>query len=141
MKGVNKAIILGNVGKDPEVRYMPSGEGVANFTVATSEKWRDKQSGEQKERTEWHRCVAFGKLSEIIGQYIRKGSKVYVEGQIQTRKWTDNQGNDKYTTEIKVRELQMLDSRPSGDAGAPPSSTPPTSAPPADDFNDDIPFS
>lgn len=143
MKGVNKAIILGNVGKDPEVRYMPSGEGVANFTVATSEKWKDKQSGEQQERTEWHRCVAFGKLAEIIGQYVRKGSKVYVEGQIQTRKWQGQDGQDRYTTEIKVRELQMLDSQRDREAGtspAPQQPPPGRTEPPADDFDDDIPF-
>ena len=100
MAGVNKVIIVGNLGKDPEVRFMPNGGAVANITVATSDSWKDKQTGEQKEKTEWHRVVMFGKLAEIAGEYLRKGSKVYLEGSLQTRKWTNQQGQDQYTTEI-----------------------------------------
>lgn len=121
MAGVNKVIILGNLGKDPEVRFMPNGGGVANLTIATSESWKDKQTGEQKEKTEWHRVVMFGKLAEIAGEYLKKGSKVYIEGSLQTRKWQNQQGQDQYTTEIVVQgfngTMQMLDSRGSG-AGA-----------------------
>ncbi|MBA6343094.1 single-stranded DNA-binding protein [Colwellia sp. MB02u-10] len=120
MAGVNKVIILGNLGKDPEVRHMPNGGGVANLTIATSETWKDKQTGEQKEKTEWHRVVMFGKLAEIAGEYLKKGSKVYIEGALQTRKWQNQQGQDQYTTEIVVQgfngTLQMLDSR--GGSGA-----------------------
>jgi single-strand DNA-binding protein len=115
MSGVNKVIILGNLGKDPEVRFLPNGGGVANLTIATSETWKDKQTGEQKEKTEWHRVVMFGKLAEIAGEYLKKGSKVYIEGSLQTRKWTNQQGQDQYTTEIVVQgfngSMQMLDSR------------------------------
>ena len=115
MAGVNKVIILGNLGKDPEVRFMPNGGGVANLTIATSESWKDKQTGEQKEKTEWHRVVMFGKLAEIAGEYLKKGSKVYIEGSLQTRKWTNQQGQDQYTTEIVVQgfngTMQMLDSK------------------------------
>ena len=121
MAGVNKVIILGNLGKDPEVRFMPNGGGVANLTIATSESWKDKQTGEQKEKTEWHRVVMFGKLAEIAGEYLKKGSKVYIEGALQTRKWQNAQGQDQYTTEIVVQgfngTMQMLDSR--GGSGAP----------------------
>ena len=120
MAGVNKVIILGNLGKDPEVRFMPNGGGVANLTIATSESWKDKQTGEQKEKTEWHRVVMFGKLAEIAGEYLKKGSKVYIEGALQTRKWQNAQGQDQYTTEIVVQgfngTMQMLDSR--GGSGA-----------------------
>jgi len=120
MAGVNKVIILGNLGKDPEVRFMPNGGGVANLTIATSESWKDKQTGEQKEKTEWHRVVMFGKLAEIAGEYLKKGSKVYIEGSLQTRKWTNQQGQDQYTTEIVVQgfngTMQMLDSK-GGSAG------------------------
>ncbi len=120
MAGVNKVIILGNLGKDPEVRFMPNGGGVANLTIATSESWKDKQTGEQKEKTEWHRVVMFGKLAEIAGEYLKKGSKVYIEGALQTRKWQNQQGQDQYTTEIVVQgfngTMQMLDSR--GGSGA-----------------------
>jgi single-strand DNA-binding protein len=116
MSGVNKVIILGNLGKDPEVRFMPNGNGVANMTIATSESWKDKQTGEQKEKTEWHRVVMFGKLAEISGEYLKKGSKVYIEGQLQTRKWQNQQGQDQYTTEIVVQGfngvMQMLDGKP-----------------------------
>tara|TARA_R110000787_G_scaffold115167_1_gene225085 strand:- start:607 stop:1224 length:618 start_codon:yes stop_codon:yes gene_type:complete len=120
MAGVNKVIILGNLGKDPEVRFLPNGGGVANLTIATSESWKDKQTGEQKEKTEWHRVVMFGKLAEIAGEYLKKGSKVYIEGALQTRKWQNQQGQDQYTTEIVVQgfngTMQMLDSR--GGSGA-----------------------
>ena len=118
MAGVNKVIIVGNLGKDPEVRFMPNGGAVANITVATSDTWKDKQTGEQKEKTEWHRVVMFGKLAEIAGEYLKKGSKVYLEGSLQTRKWTNPQGQDQYTTEIVLQGfngvMQMLDSKPSG---------------------------
>lgn len=112
MSGVNKVIILGRLGQDPEIRYMPNGSAVANISVATSEKWKDKQTGQQQESTEWHRVVVFGKLAEICGEYLRKGSQVYFEGKLQTRKWTDQQGQDKYTTEVIVDgfsdKMQML---------------------------------
>jgi single-strand DNA-binding protein len=115
MAGVNKVIIVGNLGKDPEVRFMPNGGAVANITVATSDSWKDKQTGEAKEKTEWHRVVMFGKLAEIAGEYLKKGSKVYLEGQLQTRKWTNQQGQDQYTTEIVLQGyngvMQMLDGR------------------------------
>ncbi|WP_210725551.1 single-stranded DNA-binding protein [Candidatus Colwellia aromaticivorans] len=118
MAGVNKVIIVGNLGKDPEVRFMPNGGAVANITVATSDTWKDKQTGEQKEKTEWHRVVMFGKLAEIAGEYLKKGSKVYLEGSLQTRKWTNQQGQDQYTTEIVLQGfngvMQMLDGKPSG---------------------------
>jgi single-strand DNA-binding protein len=121
MAGVNKVIIVGNLGKDPEVRFMPNGGAVANITVATSDSWKDKQSGEQKEKTEWHRVVMFGKLAEIAGEYLKKGSKVYLEGSLQTRKWTNQQGQDQYTTEIVLQGfngvMQMLDGRGGPSAG------------------------
>jgi len=147
-KGINKAIIVGNLGKDPEVRYTQSGSSIANITIATSESWRDKQSGEQKEKTEWHRVVLFGKLAEIAGEYLRKGSQVYVEGKLTTRKWTDQAGVEKYTTEIHVNVggvLQILGGKPESSANnqpqqqrqqAPQSSS---SEPPMD-FDDDTPF-
>lgn len=123
MAGVNKVIILGNLGQDPEVKFMPSGEAVANISIATSESWKDKQTGEQKEKTEWHRVVMFGKLAEITGEYLKKGSKVYVEGVLQTRKWQNQQGQDQYTTEIVVKgfggKMEMLDSRQQGQQAAP----------------------
>ena len=118
MAGVNKVIILGNLGKDPEVRFMPNGGGVANLTIATSETWKDKQTGEAKEKTEWHRVAMFGKLAEIAGEYLKKGSKVYIEGALQTRKWQNQQGQDQYTTEIVVQgfngTMQMLDGKQQG---------------------------
>ena len=118
MAGVNKVIIVGNLGKDPEVRFMPNGGAVANITVATSDSWKDKQTGEQKEKTEWHRVVMFGKLAEIAGEYLKKGSKVYLEGSLQTRKWTNQQGQDQYTTEIVLQGfngvMQMLDGKQGG---------------------------
>lgn len=114
MRGVNKAILIGNLGADPEVRYMPSGGAVTTVSLATSDTWKDKQTGEAKERTEWHRVVFFNRLAEIVGEYLRKGSKVYVEGRIQTRKWQGQDGQDRYTTEIVAGEMQMLDSRGAG---------------------------
>ncbi len=151
-RGVNKVILIGNLGKDPEVRYMPSGGAVANVTVATSESWKDKQSGENQERTEWHNVVFFNRLAEIAGEYLKKGSKVYVEGSLRTRKWQDKNGQDRYTTEIVAAEMQMLDSRGAG-GGAPAGrdneggnwqkekgSAGNQSPAPAGDFDDDIPF-
>lgn len=124
MAGVNKVIILGNVGKDPETRFMPNGGAVTNLTIATSESWKDKQTGEQKEKTEWHRVVIFGKLAEIAGEYVKKGSKLYIEGALQTRKWTNQQGQDQYTTEIVLQGfggvMQMLDGKPQGQQQAAP---------------------
>ncbi|MBM0419176.1 single-stranded DNA-binding protein [Aeromonas veronii] len=120
-RGINKVILIGNLGKDPEVRYMPSGNAVANITLATSETWRDKQTGEQKERTEWHNVSLIGKLAEIAGEYLKKGSQVYVEGKLQTRKWQDQSGQDRYTTEVLVDSftgvMQMLGGRPQGGQG------------------------
>ena len=113
-KGVNKVIIIGNLGQDPEVKYFPSGGAVCNVTVATSESWKDKQTGEQKEQTEWHRVVFSNRLAEIAGEYLRKGSKVYIEGSLRTRKWQNQQGQDQYTTEIRANNMQMLDSRQGG---------------------------
>lgn len=145
-RGINKVILVGNLGQDPEVRYMPNGNAVANVTVATSESWKDKNTGENQERTEWHRVVFFRRLAEIVGEYCKKGSKIYVEGKLQTRKWQDQSGNDRYTTEIVASEMQMLDSRGGGSASYEPSSAPQsaadTGAPPAPDtgFEDDIPF-
>lgn len=152
-RGINKVILVGNLGADPEVRYMPSGGAVTNVTIATSETWKDKQSGESQERTEWHRVVFFNRLAEIAGEYLRKGSKVYVEGSLRTRKWQDQSGVDRYTTEIVGAEMQMLDSRGGAPGNAP--SMPSTSrqsqdmspahesasAPMTSDaFDDDIPF-
>lgn len=111
-KGINKVILVGNLGQDPEVKFFPNGGAVANTTLATSESWKDKQTGEQKESTEWHRLVFSNRLAEIAGEYLKKGSKVYVEGKLSTRKWQSQQGADQYTTEIKVFEMQMLDSKP-----------------------------
>ncbi|MFT5571930.1 MAG: single-strand DNA-binding protein [Cryomorphaceae bacterium] len=110
-RGINKVIIVGNLGNDPEVRYANNGSAIANLSVATSESWKDKNTGEMQEKTEWHRIVMFNRLGEIAGEYLRKGSKVYIEGKLQTRKWQDQSGNDKYTTEIVANEMQMLDSR------------------------------
>ncbi len=116
-RGINKVIVLGNLGKDPEVRYMPSGGAVTNITIATSETWKDKDTGEQKEQTEWHRIVFFNKLAEIAGQYLKKGSQVYIEGALKTRKWQDKDGQDRYTTEIVASEMQMLGGKPGGQGG------------------------
>ncbi len=149
-RGINKVILIGNLGADPEVRYMPSGGAVTNVTLATSESWKDKQSGEQHDRTEWHRVVFFNRLAEIAGEYLRKGSKVYVEGRLQTRKWQDKNGQDRYTTEIVAGEMQMLDSRGAGsnaavgEPAAHASNEAPAKTPVAetasDNFDDDIPF-
>ncbi|MDA9557962.1 single-stranded DNA-binding protein [Vibrio sp.] len=120
-RGVNKVILVGNLGTDPEVRYMPNGSAVANITVATSESWRDKATGEQREKTEWHRVALFGKTAEVAGEYLRKGSQVYIEGQLQTRKWQDQSGQDRYTTEVVVQgfngSMQMLGGRAQNNAG------------------------
>ncbi|HET8710277.1 MAG TPA: single-stranded DNA-binding protein, partial [Spongiibacteraceae bacterium] len=113
-RGINKVILIGNLGNDPETRYLPSGGAVTNITVATSESWKDKQTGQQQDRTEWHRVVFFNKLAEIAGEYLRKGAKVYIEGSLRTRKWQDQGGQDRYTTEIVANEMQMLDSRGAG---------------------------
>ena len=151
-RGVNKVILVGNLGKDPEIRYMPSGGAVANITVATSETWKDKNTGEQKEQTEWHRVVFFNRLAEVVGEYLKKGSKIYVEGALQTRKWQDQSGQDRYTTEIKGSTMQMLDSRGGGSAEFAPApqqsrgrsdnfaGAPAQPTAPMDDFDDDIPF-
>ena len=148
-RGVNKVILLGNLGNDPEVRYTASGSAVANVSLATTEQWKDRESGEQQEKTEWHRIVFFGRLAEIVGEYLRKGSQIYVEGRLQTRKWQDRDGNDKYTTEIVANEMQMLGgggggSRSSGGGmdQRPASNEASQSKQPAggDDFDDDIPF-
>lgn len=162
-RGVNKVIIVGNLGNDPEVKYMPSGSAVANLTVATSESWKDKNTGEQKEKTEWHRVAIFGKLAEIAGEYLRKGSQVYLEGQLQTRKWQDQQGQDRYTTEVVIQGfngvMQMLGGKQGGQQQqggwgqpqqqqpaqqqpqqqAPQQAQPQYNEPPMD-FVDDIPF-
>ncbi|WP_151705174.1 single-stranded DNA-binding protein [Nitrincola alkalilacustris] len=123
-RGVNKVILIGNLGGDPEVRYMPSGNAVTNVTLATSESWKDKQTGQAQERTEWHRVVFFNRLAEIAGEYLRKGSKIYIEGSLRTRKWQDKDGQDKYTTEIVASELQMLDSKGGEGGGGYQSSAP-----------------
>lgn len=116
-RGVNKVILVGNLGNDPEVRYSQAGAAITNISVATSESWKDKQTGQPQERTEWHRVVFFNRLAEIAGEYLRKGSKVYVEGSLRTRKWQDKEGQDRYTTEIVGNEMQMLDSRSGGQGG------------------------
>jgi single-strand DNA-binding protein len=114
-RGINKVILVGNLGNDPETKYSAAGSAITNLSIATSESWKDKQTGEQVEKTEWHRVVGFNRLAEIMGEYLRKGSKVYIEGQLQTRKWQDKEGNDRYSTEIVARDMQMLDSRAGGD--------------------------
>ena len=165
-RGVNKVILVGNIGQDPETRYTPSGSAITRISVATSEVWKDKQSDQQQERTEWHRVVFFNRLAEIAGEYLKKGSKVYIEGSLRTNKWQDKEGKDQYTTEIIANEMQMLDSRSGGGAQsngpsyggqdnyAPsakqsasgansPQSQPasrPTPEPSFDNFDDDIPF-
>ena len=161
-RGVNKVILIGNLGGDPEVRYTPNGSAVCNLSLATSESWKDRQTGQPVERTEWHRIVIFGKLAEVAGQFLHKGSKVYIEGKLQTRKWQDQQGQDRYTTEVVVDingQLQMLDSRQDGMSGgsyqqqqpqqqqqqqqqqqAPQSQPQAAPAGGFDDFDDDIPF-
>lgn len=155
-RGVNKVILVGNLGQDPEVRYLPNGGAVANITLATSESWRDKQTGENKEVTEWHRVVLFGKLAEVAGEYLRKGSQVYIEGQLRTRKWQDQGGQERYTTEVTVNvggTMQMLGGKQEGGQGKRPhqnqqqrpqqqagQSTPPANNEPPMNFDDDIPF-
>jgi len=157
MASVNKVIIVGNLGRDPETRYLPSGEAVTNISVATTDSWKDKASGEKKELTEWHRVAFFGRLAEIAGEYLKKGSQVYVEGSLRTRKWQDKEGKDRYTTEIRADTMQMLGSRagageprgenrgePRGDsAPAKGGDAKPAAKKPAgkfDDMEDDIPF-
>ena len=140
-RGVNKVILVGNLGKDPEIRYMPNGNAVANLTVATSEKWKDKNTGQDQEKTEWHRIVIFGKLAEIVGEYLKKGSQAYFEGKLQTRKWQDQQGQDKYTTEIIADQMQMLGGK--GDSSQQQAQQQPAQQAPQQDapgFDDDIPF-
>ena len=155
MASINKVILIGNLGRDPEVRYMPSGDAVANITIATTETWKDK-AGEKQEQTEWHRVAMFGKTAEIAGEYLKKGSQVYIEGKLQTRKWTDKEGQERYTTEIRADRMQMLGSRSGGsERMAPPEDDAPSrsaAAAPAkkaaaagkgsgfDDLEDDIPF-
>ncbi len=143
-KGVNKVIIIGNLGGDPETKYLPNGDAVTNLTVATSESWKDKTTGQQQEKTEWHRVVAFRRLAEIMGEYLKKGSKVYIEGKLQTRMW-EKDGQKHYATEIVANNMQMLDSREGQSQQAPqqaPQQSAPQQAPPAgmDSFDDDIPF-
>lgn len=157
-RGINKVILIGHLGQDPEMRYMPSGNAVANISLATSESWKDKQTGEPKERTEWHRVVFFGKLAEIVGEYLRKGSQVYIEGRLQTRKWQGQDGQDRYTTEIVVDiggTMQMLGGKPQSQSQQAPAQgskqqgrwqqqqrqqSPPNYNEPPMDFDDDIPF-
>lgn len=154
-RGINKVILIGNLGADPDTKYMPSGNAVTNINLATTDAWKDKQSGEMQERTEWHRVVFFNRLAEVAGEYLRKGSKVYVEGRLQTRKWQDQGGQDRFTTEIVASEMQMLDSRGGDNQGAnnnysaPPrkqqlqaaaQNTAPQPQPGMDSFDDDIPF-
>jgi len=148
-RGINKVILVGNLGADPETRYMPSGKPVTNIRIATSEGWTDKQSGDKQERTEWHAVVLFEKLAEISAEYLRKGSQVYIEGSLRTRKWQDKEGKDRYTTEIVAREMQMLGGRGGGEGGerrapaaASGSSSSSSASPPAEagEFDDDIPF-
>lgn len=127
-RGINKVILIGNLGADPEVRYMPSGGAVANLRIATTESWKDRQSGEMQERTEWHRVVLFGRLGEVAKEYLRKGSRVYVEGRLQTRKWQGQDGQDRYATEVVANDMQMLDRREGGPVGGP--------EPPADDWGE-----
>jgi len=152
-RGVNKVILIGNLGSDPELRYMTNGNGVVSLSIATSSSWKDKQTGEMQERTEWHRVVFFNRLAEIVNQYLRKGAKVYIEGSLRTRKWTDKDNVEKYTTEIIADEMQMLDSRggsasdagheaPHRESSAAPAakSAPVAQHAPTTDFDDDIPF-
>ena len=156
MASVNKVIIVGNLGRDPEVRYTPNGDSITNVTIATTDTWKDKATGEKKEATEWHRVVFFGKLAEIAGQYLKKGRQVYVEGALRTRKWTDKEGQERYTTEIVANEMKMLGSREGmsdappresgggaaagGGAGNRPATAPQPAGGAFNDFEDDIPF-
>ena len=140
MRGVNKVIVVGNLGQDPDTRYLPSGSAVTNISVATSESWKDKETGEKKERTEWHKVAAFGRLAEIMAEYLRKGSQVYIEGKLRTRKWQDKDGNDRYTTEIIADQMQMLGGKQEQSKPAPSSTPPAQTEPGPDDFDDDISF-
>ena len=148
-RGINKVILVGTLGADPDTRYTPSNAAVTNLSLATNESWKDKQSGEQKEKTEWHRIVMFNRLAEIASEYLRKGSQIYIEGKIQTRKWEDKEGKDRWTTEIVANEMQMLGGRSSGgnpggasgsEFASSGSSAPAPSSDASDDFDDDIPF-
>lgn len=144
-RGINKAIIVGNLGNDPEIRHTAGGAAVANISIATVESWKDKNSGEKQEKTEWHRVIAFGRLAEIIGEYLRKGSQVYIEGRIQTRKWQDKDGQDRYTTEIVANEMQMLggkggDSENHESAPQAQQNAAPSAGNAGYDFDNDIPF-
>jgi single-strand DNA-binding protein len=152
-RGVNKVILVGNLGQDPEVKYMPSGTAVTNLSLATTDAWKDKQSGEKVEKTEWHRLVMFDRLAEIAGEYLHKGSQIYIEGNLQTRKWQDKEGGERFTTEIRVRDMQMLGGRggPASASGgdfqqtsapqAPPMAAAQSGGPRAEpDLDDDIPF-
>ena len=140
-RGVNKVILIGNCGQDPETRFSSEGAGITSVSVATSETWKDKQTGEPQERTEWHRVTFFNKLSEIAAQYLKKGSKVYIEGQLRTRKWQGSDGVERWSTDVVAKEMQMLDSKPKDGSAAPqPAQAPPASSPPPDSFDDDIPW-
>ena len=136
--GVNKVLIIGNLGSDPEINYTKAGDPVANLSIATSESWKDKNSGDLQEKVEWHRVVMFSRLAEIAEQYLKKGSKVFVEGKLQTRKWQDQEGKDRYTTEVVAKEMTMLDSRSTSQAQE--NSPKVESDKPKDDFEEDIPF-
>jgi len=158
MSSVNKVILIGNLGKDPEIRYMPSGDAIANLTLATSENWTDKTSGDKKEATEWHRVAFFGRTAEVAGQYLKKGAKIYVEGSLRTRKWQDKDGQDRYTTEVRGDVMRMLDRKNDGSApmdepraegrpeprrqapAAPAKTAPARATSGFDDMDDDIPF-
>lgn len=143
MNGVNKVILLGHVGKDPDIRYSQSGTAVANFSLATTERWKDKNTGEKQERTEWHRCTAWGRSAEVIGEYVKKGSPLFVAGKLQTRKWQDKEGVDRYTTEIVVDEFQLLGGRGGGDQqedARPATSASKKPAASQQDFDDEVPF-
>ncbi len=148
MASLNKVILIGNLGKDPEMRFLPNGDAVANFSIATSESWKDKTTGVKQEKTEWHNIVAFGKLAKIVEQYLKKGTSIYAEGRLQTRKWTDKTtGQDRYSTEIVIDQMKMLNGAPAGGGSSQaPSPAPQRAAAPAaapqkfDDFEDDIPF-
>ena len=145
-RGINKAIVVGNLGRDPEVRYSANGNAIANVTIATTDSWKDRQSGERQEKTEWHRVVFFGRLAEIAGEYLKKGSQVYVEGRLQTRKWEDRDGNERYTTEIVAADMQMRGGRGGGGGGdtqggsAPDFNETSPASSTSGDFDDDIPF-
>lgn len=141
MASVNRVILVGNLGADPETRFMPSGDPICNLRLATTDSYKDKSSGEKKESTEWHRIVMFGRLAEIAGQYLKKGSQVYIEGRIQTRKWTDKEGQERYSTEIVANEMKMLGKREaSEERNEPPVDYPRRDKPSFDDLGDDIPF-